>query len=305
MTPEIEGVLREIPELAWVSVHRTGVRYVPPLLNRKLRYVGPVLRFLEQYALRRSFEGEFFLCLYDGWREYSMPYVEPRFANWNDVDKDRFRGRGAAGEPRFRHLDSNGVFPVLPLPVLAFCRHKGDLNTLLIPDPSFLTGEVLCFLERVTQFDVAWNLKTDRSLFWRGGKHISHYPEQATLHHREMITSSQDPRVDAAYSSTVPLASQLKHKYLIDADGYVSAWTGLFWKLFSNSVPVKLPSHWEQWYYQHLRDRINVVMLDSDYTSIWEWLKTNDELAREIAIAGQKLARTLTYEYALETYVIA
>src|SRR5689334_11630033 len=138
MRAEVSRILEEIPELAWVSVKPRGVQYIPPRFSLREYYSQPVLQYLERYATLRGFEGEFFLCLYDGWREYSKPYEKPIFVPWSEVDHSRFVGRGSEDEPRFVHLYSDGVFPTLPLPVLAFCRHKSDTSTLLIPDPHFL-----------------------------------------------------------------------------------------------------------------------------------------------------------------------
>src|SRR5690348_6962743 len=217
---EISKVLTDIPELAWVSLNSRGVQqYIPPRYNLREGYGRFVLQYLQRYATRRAFEGEFFLCLYDGWREYSKPFDKPKFVPWQEVDPSRFRGFGSQGEPRFMHRYSDGIFPILPLPVLAFCRHKGDANTLLIPDPHFLRPDFQAFRKQVEMYDVAWEAKKGDVLFWRGTKHISAYPEQIEPHHREFITSDRWPFVDACYSTKIPISLQLQHKFLIDADG--------------------------------------------------------------------------------------
>ena len=305
MRAEISAVLNSIPELAWVSIDARGVEYISPRHHLEEENARPVLQYLERYAAVRGFEGEFFLCLYDGWREYSKPFDKPTFLPWNEVDHSRFTGLGSAGEPRFVHLHSDGIFPTLPLPVLAFCRHRGDVNTLLIPDPHFLAPDFQDFRRQVDLYDLDWEAKRADVLFWRGAKNVSTYPQQIELHHREFLTSTCLTFVDASYSRDVPISLQLQYKFLIDADGFVSTWSGLFWKLYSNSVPVKLRSHWEHWYYHLLCDRENIILSDFDLHATNEWLKANDTLASRVASAGKRLASQLTYEYALEEYVIA
>jgi hypothetical protein len=265
---------------------------------------APVLSYLSDYGGLRRFEGEYFLCLYDGWREYSSPSVNPIFVPWQDVDPDRYAGVGSEGEPRFAHRYADSIFPVLPLPVLAFCRHVGDRNTLLIPDVEFLFNRFKRLCKEVDQYDVEWNAKHGDTLFWRGNRHCTYYPGQSHLHPRDFITSQTAAFVDAAYTADTPLSDQLLHKYLIDADGMVSAWSGLFWKLRSNSVPVKLKSHWEQWYYYLLQDGENLIVSDFNLARTYEKLLKDDHRIRAIAQAGQRLSAQLTYEFACSQYVI-
>ena len=49
-----------------------------------------------------------------------------------------------------------------------------------------------------------------------------------------------------------PLKDMLPFKYALDLDGMTSAWSAFYWKLYSNCIPIKLASHWEQWYYREL-----------------------------------------------------
>ncbi|WP_263408899.1 glycosyl transferase family 90 [Terriglobus tenax] len=304
MKADVSRILHTIPELAWVQVDAHGVEYIPPRYNLCKARSRFVLKFLTQQGALKRLQGEFFVCLYDGWREYSTPFANPTFVPWSDVDPARFTGLGSMGEPRFMHLDSNGIFPVLPLPVLAFCRHRGDTNTLLIPDPHFLNTRFQNYRQQIDLHDLPWEAKAE-ILFWRGRKHITNYPQQIDPHPREYITSGHWPFVDACYSKDIPISEQLGCKYILDADGFVNAWSGCFWKLYANSVPVKFRSHWEQWYYPSLRDRENVIFTDLDLETTYDWLRNNDAEASRIAMAGRQVAARLTYEYACEEYLVA
>jgi hypothetical protein len=91
-------------------------------------------------------DGEYFVCLYDGWREYSL-YVPPskrRAVPWRSLSKEQrrgFAGRGVAGEPRFvHHPGAPAVYPTLCCPVLAYARHRGDDTVILLPDPEFVAS---------------------------------------------------------------------------------------------------------------------------------------------------------------------
>jgi hypothetical protein len=280
-----------------------SINYVPPVYSVLQSRAAPVLAYLRTYSSVRSFRGEFFLCLYDGWREYSAPCTAPVFVPWREVDQSRYLGIGSTGEPRFLHQYQDGIFPELPLPVMTFCRHYGDRNAVLIPDCEFLTNQFFRFTAQVAGSDREWSEKDDTALFWRGTRR--QVRAFGDLPPRDFITSLNSPHVDACYSSAnVAVKEFLRHKYLLDIDGMVSAWSGLYWKLRSNSVPVKLRSHWEQWYFHLMEDGRQFVLTDRDLLRTHEWLRCNDDRAWAIAQTGKVFSRGLSYAFAIEEYVI-
>lgn len=140
------------------------------------------------------------------------------------------------------------------------------------------------------------------------------------MHPRRLLNNlANDYEVDGFFSSIqallnvsydkVLLGEFLEHKYLLDIDGYVSAWSGLYWKLFSQSVVLKAPSHWEQWYYRDLKEYVHYLPLDSLHlTAIWkafEWceLEKPDD-CENIPRKSTEFIRKLTYEYAVRNYTI-
>lgn len=304
MTDDIAKLLVTIPELGHVSVRPGQLTYTPPLINVLSRRALPALAYLKTYASVRAFEGDFFLCLYDGWREYSAPFSSPVFVPWIDVDQSRYLGIGSEGEPRFMHRYQDGVFPVMPLPVLAFNRHSGDTNTWLLPDPLFLTDQFNGITSQVAAHDVDWDVKDGSKLYWRGSRwRVKSFNEMPP---RDFVTSINDRRIDASFSrGEVSWNEYLRNKYLLDIDGFVSSWPGLFWKLRSNSVPVKLASHWEQWYYYKLVNGTHLVITDRDSLLQTQNLLSHDDArASLIAQNGQCLSRGLTYAFAVEEYTI-
>jgi hypothetical protein len=107
----------------------------------------------------------------------------------------------------------------------------------------------------------------------------------------------------------VPVGAMLQSRYLLDLDGMVSAWSGLYWKLYSASAVFKLRSHWEQWYYRDLVPFAHFVPLRNlspvEVQAAFDWCELdNPQQCEDIAKAGAVFARTLTYEYAVKNYVI-
>ena len=101
---------------------------------------------------------------------------------------------------------------------------------------------------------------------------------------------------------------QLNHRHLLDLDGAVNAWSGLFWKLYSNSLVVKITSVWEQWYYDQLEPNVHYVAVDS-LSEIGTALNSMCGAGRQqpcqvIAARGKAFVESLTYEYALTKYKI-
>ena len=80
-----------------------------------------------------------------------------------------------------------------------------------------------------------------------------------------------------------------------------NAWSGLFEKLLSGSVVLKVasPYNFRQWYYDELIPWVNFVPIDSDMSDLVEkihWLHKNDDEARIIGENGARLANNLSYE---------
>ena len=303
MNPEIGKILTTIQELAYVSIRNGRITYTPPIHSVWERRAGPTLAYLKAYASVRAFAGDYFLCLYDGWREYSEPCASAVFVPWKDVDHSRYIGVGSEGEPRFMHRYQDRVFPVLPLPVLAFNRHRGDSTTWLLPDAEFLVDGFRDITSKVAARDIDWDAKDGSKIYWRG----SRWPALSFdgPPPRDFVTSLSDRRVDASFSRGEVSYEYLRHKYLLDIDGMVNSWSGLFWKLGSNSVPLKLASHWEQWYYYQLVDGEHVVVTDREHLlKTYEKLSRDDLRSSQIARNGKALAAGLTYEFAVEEYMI-
>lgn len=278
----------------------------------------PTLEYIEDYAsFHEGWEGEFFVCIYDGWREYSRAVDENLriYAPWREVDRSRFLGPGAYGEPRFRHRhEDSAIYPELPRPVLTYNRHVGDRNALLIPDIEYITTGFEPFLADVRDFDIAWREKASK-VIWRGARFPADHarseldgPGTVHIRHAAVALSAAAGTgsiLDASFERT-SIADMLTCKYQLDLDGMANAWSGLFWKLSSRSVVWKPASPWEQWYYDRLVPGTHYVPLSTlaDVDAAFRFCEENAAGCRAMARRANELVDTLTFEYAVAGYAI-
>jgi hypothetical protein len=213
-------------------------------------------------------------------------------------------------------------------PMLAFGRHIHDYRTLLIPDPAYLGS--LGYADEVAELAAIgaatpWEERLTR-VFWRGAATGLGIENENWVHtHRGRLTllanEIGDPEVlDAKITKArqlseeqravlreagvmgeeVPFKEFLKYRYQVDADGYCAAWRGLFLKLASQSVVLKMQSTYEQWYFGHLRPWHHYIPLQSnlsDFREVYTWLRHHDEEAKTIAAnASELLGNVVTYE---------
>ena len=165
--------------------------------------------------------------------------------------------------------------------MLAYNRHLNDRNVLLIPDAEFLATHFSSFLQEVKNEDIPWEQKVSK-VVWRGsplllnGNSFYDYERKSKRQRDVAVTCSTKAElrdvIDASYIPT-PISWMLKHKYLLDIDGTVNAWSASYWKMSSNSLVWKLKSHWEQWYYNMLiPNRHYVPVTDLSQTrEVFRW----------------------------------
>jgi hypothetical protein len=291
LPPEMLPVLREIVELGAVCVRDGKILdfalpadnlYTPSRWAPTLRAAG----WMAQHG--RLNDGEYFVCLFDGWRELSR-YVPPRrrtYVPWERLDPSRYKGRGVAGEPRFLHdPDRPDVYPRLCRPVLAYARHRGDPCVVLLPDPEFVATQGYAPLTSQLPRGAAAPLPSERMaaapevavaaegggagrspkaapLYWRGSPNWD--PETLGRYSpglREAVVAAAAGRgaeMDVRFvrpGERFGIAEQVAASPLqLDLDGMVGAWSGRFWKLLSPAVvPVRPHTPWEQWYEAQLR----------------------------------------------------
>lgn len=299
------ALLRAIPELGLVEIGPDGslARLVPPLSTvpglLPLRWKVTLDYIAGPAALP---PGEYLVCVYDGWREYSAFVPEAagrRYVPFTPAMVARYAGRGSAGEPRFMHDPAAPeMYPVLPAPVIAYSRHVADRAALLIPDAEFLADMHLPSLHQVAAADVPFASKPGRKVYWRGSAHNHARPGGQPPRAELMATAARLPAVrravDAQYtdaSCRVAIADQLKNRYLLDLDGAVNAWCGLFWKLASRSVVLRFPSPWEEWFYPALRAGKHYILVSGpeQLPKALQWAEAHPAECEAMARAATEL----------------
>lgn len=300
--------LEEIVEFGYVHIDSSKIiNAIQPVYNvytnverfRKQWRWDVTLRYLEQYSAHHpEFEGQFYLCLYDGFREYSfgVKYEDREYVEWASLsvdEKKKYMGHGSVGEPRFVQVDH--IYPFFDLPVLCYCRHKCDLASMLIPDYEFLTDQFKPFTDQVREHDIPFHHKDKSTVYWRGSRNVwcANHPRIRAVH-------SVDPFLDASFTRT-NIQTQLKHGFLLDLDGQVNAFSALYWKLRSNSVVIKLESIWEQWYYSQLRPDVHYISIPC--LGGLNFINFNANFDTMI-IRKKEFAQNLDHEYAVTKYTI-
>lgn len=207
-------------------------------------------------------------------------------------------------------------------PGLAFCGNSPDY--LLIPDSNFFkSGGYAKAREHFAKRPLPWDQRCP-SVFWRGsslGKKsnpISEMPRarlcqiaKAARHDWldiGMVDIFDVSESDAAQLRSLDLIKErvhwkqlYKYRFHIDIDGNANSYAGLFLKLLSGGVVLKVasPNHYTQWYYHRLKPWKNFVPVRSDLSDLLEvaaYCRDHNDLARSIAFRGRQLALSMTYE---------
>jgi hypothetical protein len=220
-------------------------------------------------------------------------------------------------------------------PILSFGRSITDTTTFLIPDPAFV-GALGYALDRKQSerfaSQVPWRHRRS-TIFWRGAATGIGIEGPDWLHtaRAKLALAAQeigDPLVvDAKLTriqhlpphqilnlaqqglvhDEVPFEEFFKFKYVVDADGYHSAWKSLFLKLMMGSVVLKIDSPFEQWYHRKLMPWRHFIPVSRDVKELREihqWLVAHDEEARAIAQEGGDLIKRVNLESALDGLVM-
>lgn len=309
-------ILETIGELGFVEIYKNGnIIITPPAINVHHARMDPFVRFLVDYKrLNPDFRFRGYFTLYDAWREHAEPSERPEFSHCTVKQLRQYVGAGTMGEQgRFiqpYHLKD--LFPVFQYKVLAFGRHKNDPFTILVPDTDFIVSSGHERLrEEIDAGDVSWEHKIPQ-LYWRGAPHGFTYraydPENRRSQRKLLLElGSQAPAIaDVSFSCSTSKKEQLGYKYLIDVDGEVNAWSGLFWKLYSRSVVFKVESHYEQWYYGDLVPWVHYIPVKGDLSDLYrrfEWAFQHDEECRCIAENGRAFATCLNYDNAVDSFM--
>lgn len=208
-------------------------------------------------------------------------------------------------------------------PGIGFCGRGNEV--LLIADPYFLGSNAYADLHAaIAQRAVPFRERKPVAV-WRGS--TSGHRTDGTLATlpRVMLcrvgrTPEAQPWMDAGLTSAeglsvgeavqaqqeglfadfIPQAQFSGWMFQIDIDGYTNSWPGLFGKLATGGVVLKIasPREWTQWYYDRLEAFVNYVPVAGDFSDLLpkiKYLAYNLDIAERIGAAGCRLAQSLTY----------
>lgn len=93
----------------------------------------------------------------------------------------------------------------------------------------------------------------------------------------------------------------LNQKCAIDIDGYANTWSNLLVRMLFGCCVLKVGSQfgYRQWYYDALKPWEHYVPVAADLSDLKdkiEWVRTHNQEASQIALRGQQLARSLTFD---------
>jgi hypothetical protein len=204
---------------------------------------------------------------------------------------------------------------------ISFCSNKNDY---LIPDDYFMRAHGYDNF-RVYNM-LSWEIKKPLAYFRGRDTGIDYYKSIANTQRFKLALLSKefsnyiDVAITAAqygknvedhykelgiFGASEPQEMVFEYKYQIDVDGVSNSWPGLFIKLLSGGVVLKVdsPEGFRQWYYNKLDPWINYVPVKadlSDLVKIIEYLQKNDAHAREIGKNGRDLALSIDYKSSVE-----
>ncbi len=211
----------------------------------------------------------------------------------------------------------------LPSPIFAFAKHCNSKKIILIPDFEALSDRTSMLLEvKLGEEKYPWKQKLPLAV-WRGSTTGGVYNRDNFLafpRSRAVTLSLEYPSlINARFTQLVQCAdtkkvmkkfhdyfdepySMLKHmkyKYQILIDGNSCAYSGAYWRLFSNCVVLKQSSPNIQWYYKGLVPNVHYIPVQQDLSDLIhkiKWAKKHDREARIISQQAQQFAQgNLTY----------
>ena len=314
----IHSILSSVHELGYIDTSKQ-ILLLPKFnvhLNERLPFFLNFINDCEnsfKKIKKNTFCLKGFFTLYDAFREHAEPSSNPFFVEANSTMLEMYKGKGSAGEPgRFiQPYVYKDVFPYFKYPVIAFGRQKNDPHTLMIPDTDFLRFKGYVELRNeIDKEDIKWEDKKN-IMFWRGGIHGFGYKEYdsndpSRCQRKMLVDISNGEWLDAKSSYTTKKKEMLEYKYQIDIDGEVNAWSGLWWKLYSNSVVFKVDSHYEQWYYKDMKEWEHYIPIKPDLSDIEEkyrWALENDEKCKQIAENSRNFAKELDYDRVINEFI--
>jgi len=227
------------------------------------------------------------------------------------------------------------------VPVLTFAKDtKIQNSSVLFPDCDIFIGWYQMERLLVRKGDAKYPWKTKKEKFiWRGttNGHIGNNNNiwikpnnydcfsrvklvKFSIQHPEIVDArfiarslgaEKIPEFQVFMGKRIPFEDFLAYKYQLLMDGTTYAFSRAYWQFLSNSVVFKEESTHVQWYCKGLLPFVHYIPIKSDLSDLiekFQWVKTHDQEAQQIAIEATKfvhehLSRDKTLEYMYTLFI--
>ena len=208
--------------------------------------------------------------------------------------------------------------------VFVKCRHKDDNKNIIV---SLNTRRHWQCVSQINQIrSSAWESKK-KELVWRGAdtgkgfsndrlKFVEKYYKKYNVGFSEYVQNFNNPQLSNYYKndflkSHLNLTQITSFKYILILEGNDKS-SSLNWALNSNCVPLMKKPTWHSWLCEpFLIPNYHYIELKDDFSDVEEklqWLRENDDKAKEIAYNGIKYIETnfsnLKREFHLERKIV-
>lgn len=273
---DVESAPPGVVVIAWDARDATWFTTPPQTAVRSAR-LGTLLAYFSQLGGRiRSQTWWSVVCLDDAWPE-GVPF-DPSVA---------------ASRPQ---LSSARPW------VLGFGRHRGDDSVVLMPDTHYLYSLGYLKMRALLPLeDRSWARKLPTAIYC-GGRHGSvnsfegpqHGSIEVPRERLERLVREQAVPVQVHLGAAVGRSAQLRHRMVLDIDGYARTWDAWAWKARSRSVVLSQSSVWESFFSVAFSPWEHFVPLANDLTDVEEqvsWCLLHDTAAQQIARRATRRAR--------------
>jgi hypothetical protein len=130
---------------------------------------------------------------------------------------------------------------------------------------------------------------------------------------KNVLDTSDESKIHAVigkYKDPIPMDKQSAYKFVLDIDGYVTPWR-LVYELSYNSVIILIVSDLTSWFYDKLKDGVNIFIvhindpdIDTKIVSIIKRCKENDwKLGKSVAHNAGKLFQEIATKKHVTSYM--
>jgi hypothetical protein len=195
----------------------------------------------------------------------------------------------------------------IPIFVSSIDKKLYEIGNNIFLIPNFFTYNNDIPINEVIDNDVQFDLKTNKAICAVSNTSFNRIKiKEWSIGKENIEVKLKDGtfiKPELTSNINVNIKEQLNYKYLISMDGCTTAWNGLIWKLYSNSLVIKEKSNFiEYWYF--LLNNNNIIEFEMNnmdkILNIVNNNYKNDNMLKE----QQDIAKIITSEEIINNYLI-